>query len=139
MKTVIIIIIVSFLCSCKEESLDLISYNSEIFSGQDTLIYGEWKYSISYGGITGGPEIFSTSLLSIVPFGEYVAVSKNGEITKGKILIKDQDNGTEIQFCIDGLESKAGRLQSLNFHGPDSLILQEGCCDNFTHYYKRIK
>jgi hypothetical protein len=131
---------ISFI-SCKKENIEYINYNSEIFSGTDTLIYGEWKYLYSSGGFSGGQVIdIGVSLLSIKPIGDYASVSKDNKIFKGKILISGQEyNHTQIQFCQDGIKTNTAFLQTIYFNGPDTLILDDGCCDLYSHYYKRIK
>jgi hypothetical protein len=141
MKHLIIsLLIVISLISCKKDTIDPIEYDSEIFFGKDTLIYGEWKYIHSSGGFTGNSQIDrGISLLSIKPIGDFASISKDNNIIKGKIMIEGQMyNRTQIQFLRDGIRS-FGVYQTIEFNGSDTLILLDPCCDNYSDYYKRIK
>jgi hypothetical protein len=146
MKTRIWILLTTILfMSCSKEDVrnDYITYDSEIFSGSDSLIYGQWKYLYSSGGIGGGPEDFNILLLSIMPIGNYAIISNDNVTTTGKILIEDkQGDKTSIRFCKDGIKNNnqfVSLSQSIYFGGPDTLILVDPCCDLYSNYYKRIK
>jgi hypothetical protein len=147
MKTRIWILLTTVLfMSCSKEDVrnDYITYDSEIFSGTDTLIYGQWKYLYSSGGFGGGTkEDFGGFLLSIVPIGNYAMISKDNISTTGKILIEEkQGDNTSIRFCKDGIKNNTQYIslsQTIYFGGPDTLILVDPCCDLYSHYYKRIK
>jgi hypothetical protein len=134
-----LMIFISLIC-CKKDIIVPIEYDSEIFSGRDTLIYGEWKYIHSSGGFTGNSQIDKgISLLSIKPIGDFASISKDNNIIKGKIMIEGQMyNRTQIQFLQDGIRS-IGYLQTIEFNGSDTMILHDPCCDMYSDYYKRIK
>ena len=141
MKKILFILLVLISCySCKKEDVEYINYDSEIFEGNDTLIYGEWKYLYSIGGIAVHKIDKGMSILSIKPIGNYAAISKENDIVQGKILVIGQEyNHTEIQFCKDGIKPSLGLSQTLYFYGTDTLVLRDPCCDLYSDYYKRIK
>jgi hypothetical protein len=141
-KIISFLIIITFLCSCRKHNTgtDYITYDSEIFSGSDTLIYGEWKYLYSIGGIAVHRTDIGISLLSVVPVGDYAFVSKTNSVSKGKILLSGKEWGaTAIQFCDNGLNDLEAIRQIINFNGPDTLVLADSGYDMYSHYYKRIK
>lgn len=104
------------LTNCKKENPipKSIEYESEIFFGNDTLIYGEWKYLYSYGGFAGGKAERDFSILSIKPIGKFVMISKKNEVVKGIISIRGEKYGhTQIEFLEDyqnGLQRVRGFL-----------------------------
>lgn len=133
------------LTNCKKENPipKSIEYESEIFFGNDTLIYGEWKYLYSYGGFAGGKAERDFSILSIKPIGKFVMISKKNEVVKGIISIRGEKYGhTQIEFLEDyqnGLQRVRGFPVSIIFNHPDTLVFQEPCCDMYSNYYTRIK
>lgn len=141
MKTIISsLLTITLLISCEKKEPDYISYDSEIFSGSDTMIYGEWKYLYSTGGLAVHSIDIGVSILSVVPIGDYAFISKNNSISKGKLLMNGELwNHTAIRFCNNGINDNAAIQQLIMFNGPDTLILMDPAYDAYSHYYKRIK
>lgn len=144
-KLFVLLLSLALLPNCKKESPipENKEYESEIFSGQDTLIYGDWKYLYSYGGWGGSLNYQDISILSIKPIGKFVLISKKNEVAKGIISIGGVINDrTQILFfedCQNGIRKSLGFPLSMYFSHSDTLILEEPCCDMNTNYYARIK
>jgi hypothetical protein len=144
-KIFLLLLILALLSSCKKENPipESKEYESEIFSGQDTLIYGEWKYLYSYGGWAGSRIDKDISILSIKPIGKFVLISKKNEVTKGIIsILGEEHDRTKIVFLEDsqnGIKKTRGFPESIYFSHPDTLNLVEPCCDMYSNYYARIK
>ncbi|MGE5499402.1 MAG: hypothetical protein ACM3Q2_15075 [Syntrophothermus sp.] len=144
-KFLLLLLSTTFIISCKKENPIPVNkeYETEIFSGQDTLIYGEWKYLYSYGGWGGTRNNADISILSIRHIGKYAIIFNENDIAKGIIYVggKRYDR-TEIIFH---QEYQSGNKkiflfpQSIYFSHPDTLILEEPCCDMNTYYFARIK
>jgi hypothetical protein len=141
MKTYIFFLFIFFsFISCEKEKVEYLNYSSEIFSGQDTLIYGDWKYIYSGGGLDLSIIYLDNSILTIKPIGKYVSISKYNTVIEGKIQILGQEyNHTIVQFSPHGIKTFDIGSNTLYFVGTDTLLLQGRCCDNLSHYYKRIK
>lgn len=141
-KIICLLITFALLSGCRKDKgePEYITYDSEIFTGSDTLIYGEWKYLYSIGGIAVHKTDIGVSLLSVIPIGDYVFLFKDNTISKGKILVTGEVwNLTAIQFCNNGLNDRITAQQLISFRGSDTLVLEDSGYDLYSHYYKRIK
>lgn len=131
--------------SCKKENPIHVNkeYDTEIFSGRDTLIYGEWEYLYSNGGWGGTRNNADISILSITHIGKFAIISKENEIVKGIIYVAGKRyDRTEITFHQEYQSGDNKVLlfpQSIYFSHTDTLILEEPCCDMNTYYFARIK
>ena len=140
MKYLIIsLLIVISLISCKRDSLVPVEPESDMISGTDTLIFGEWRYLYSIGGYAGGRADKGDSLLIIKPIRDFTSISKENKIIAGRVVFKvHENNRTSVIFLHDGIRF-VGFLQSIEFNGPDSLTLQDPCCDMYSNFFTRIK
>jgi len=136
---IVLLLFASLYTSCKKDDSLPKEPESDILSGQDTLLYGEWKYINSSGGYAGGVIDRGKSLLVIKPERDFIAVSKDNMILSGKIVLKCiEDEPTSVAFLQNN--NKAIWLpQTIQFSGPDTLMLNDPCCDMYTDVYKRIK
>jgi hypothetical protein len=132
-------LVVLILFSCKKDDSLPSMPESDILSGSDTLLYGDWKYLNSFGGYAGGKIDKGISLLLIKPMDDFIIISKDNAIVNGKFVINNEQNSlTKILLLQNG--SKSIRLpQSIQFIGTDTLILNDPCCDMYSDTYKRIK
>jgi hypothetical protein len=151
-RLVTILILVIFSAGCERYDfsypvvengeIDYINYNSEIFSGNDTLIYGDWRYLFSIGGYYVPLQRIDKgySILSIKPIGNYAKINKENNVDWGKILVLGQKyNHLRIQFCRSGIKPEWTLYYTLSFNRSDTLVLDDSACDGYADYYKRIK
>jgi hypothetical protein len=136
---IITFMIILSLISCKRDNFIPIEPESDIISGTDTLIFGEWKYLHSFGGWGGSLIDKGDSLLILKPVRDFVAISKENKTIEGRMVFRVYENDlTKIIFLQGGTKS-VGYPQSIQFNGADTLILNDPCCDMYSDYYKRIK
>lgn len=140
MKYIILsLLIVISLISCKKDKFVPTEPESDIISGTDTLIYGEWRYMYSFGGWGGSHIDKGDSLLTLKPMRDFISISKENKIIDGRIVFKVRENNwTSIIFLQDGIRI-VGYPQSIELNGPDSLILHDPCCDMYSDIFTRIK
>lgn len=145
MRNIIILlaILISFSCAKEKETVpEYINYDSEIFTGNDTLIYGHWTFLNSYSAWNGqiswdGPDMI------IRPIGIYEYLTKDLTIIqRGKIDTIRTGYNVMINFCSNGYKP-ASNVQifylGFNFHGPDTLVIYLPGGDTWSRYYLRIK
>ncbi len=131
--------LISFSCAREKEIVpEYINYNSEIFYGNDTLIYGEWEYLHIYRSWAVNEK------LNIFPIGNFKRYLDNELFATGKIdTIFRQNHVVKLAFCADGLKPAYQAIlnyKNFRFQGPDTLIFYlKGCYDCSDAYYKRIK
>jgi hypothetical protein len=137
---IILAIIVSFSCTKKKEPIpELIKYDSEIFSGNDSLIYGNWTYLFTrslwfhdeWDTVTG----IDVPDLVIQPIGNYTLSLKNQITESGKIdtlyFSKKIDsinyiNRLAIRFCKNGIKIPTWDpppFRFFEFLGSDTLYM----------------
>jgi hypothetical protein len=144
MRNITILLILLFPCSCAEEKQEFIEkevpviYNSEIFYGNDALIYGKWH---NPNWIFCKPEY---DVIDISPIANYRKYYKGELIQTGKIdTLLRNDHGMQIAFCPDGITSNLKNIYAyfnFRFQGLDTFFLYHpGCEDCVGPTYTRIK
>lgn len=121
MRKITILLILLFTCSCNEENNEfvekevLFNYNSEIFYGNNALIYGKWKNKYWFLSI---PEY---DVIDINPIANYKKYFKEELIETGKIdTLLRNDYGMQIAFCPNGITSNIKNIYAyFNFRFQD--------------------
>ncbi len=160
MRYTIIILAILILFSCakeKEPIPELIKYDSEIFSGNDSLIYGNWTYLFTrslwlhdqWDTVTG----IDVPDLVIQAIGNYTLylnnqITESGKIDtlyfSNKIDSINYINRLSIRFCKNGIKTLPEDPPSFKFFeflGPDTLYMYlVGIKEIQQNYYiRRIK
>lgn len=111
MKSSIIYLLVFIsLFACKKENIEYINHDSEIFTGDDSLIYGNWEYlyTIDYGGWRGGSMKTNQnrSPINIKPIDNYESLQGEHIISTGKIdtVGHDYNNNLKVIFYPNGIK-----------------------------------
>lgn len=144
---VLILSLVLISLSCEKESdIILKYYDSEIFSGNDKQIYGNWKYlyTLSGGGFAGTYSKVDNHLpsLKIKAIGYYEKFREDTILTKGKIEILGQfNNHLLVRFCPNGESNPEIASQIIYTRNVDTLITGWAFYTDFFYneYYKREK
>jgi hypothetical protein len=144
MRNTLILFILLATLSCGKDKKEIIEikmpiiYNSEIFNGNDSLIYGKWE-SLSFMNVS-----WPKHDLIINPVGNYEKIFEILPVESGKFdTLKRSTYGIRIAFCQDGITSNIKNLLqyfNFRFQGSDTLILyRPHFNDAYEPYYKRIK
>ena len=143
MQKIIIIILISFF-SCKKDKAEYVNHESEILSGHDTLIYGNWEYLYTWGS-SGGLYKINNGIpsINIKPIDNY-EIYRDGEILeKGKIDTLGHSNDYLLLiFYPNAIVDPNRFLKYLSTCQIDTLIIgtRFGKYDALSRdYYKRIK
>lgn len=141
-----IVILISFSCTRKENVTEYINYDSEIFSGVDTLIYGRWEYLYTWsgGGFTGVKTKSDKKLpvINIKPIGNYGLIREENILETGKIdTLGHIYQHFVVQFCQAGIKCQEPDPHIIYTLRSDTLIIGLGkFSDMFDNdFYKRIK
>ena len=151
MRNIIILTILIIASSCaKEKELiqEYINYDSEIFSGRDTLLYGNWVHvplNVIIAKLNESDIPYETHLrLNITPIGNFERFYNDTLTSKGKLdTLHFDDHSKAIRFCKNGIKTQrytAPGFYYFNFTGTDILSFYGvGVADGGEDYYIRIK
>ena len=143
-KVLFLLIIITLFSSCMKEKKEYINHDSEIFTGNDTLLFGDWEYLFSWegGGYTGATNKINDYLseLSITPIDNYAVIDNGVVIFTGKIDIAGYlDDQLQIIFYPYGIKSSEYYFPRTFKFIADTLILDFGTHSDFYRddYYLR--
>jgi hypothetical protein len=139
----ILLLIISFSCK-KKDAIETINYDSEIFSGFDTLIYGKWDYLYTYSGdyVLSKSDLNLPSL-SFTHIANYEKLQEGNILENGKIIVLSNSSNitsskgylvVSLQFCPNGISNSKAYVQSLSFSNSGTLTINSGWT---SHYFNR--
>ncbi|MBN1819718.1 MAG: hypothetical protein JW833_03335 [Prolixibacteraceae bacterium] len=152
--TFIIFILAGLFTACNEETIEIPQefnalypnkyFDSEIFSGHDSIIYGRWKIFDISGGFHGSGYEINFDYLVIKKIGIYGYIRNDSLLEYGKMVAVPQfpvQPSLLVNFEKDAYSySFLGVGEKyVHFGGNDTLHLYSPCCDGYNYHFKRVK
>ena len=117
-------------------------YSIEIFSSQNSKIYGKWNLKEISGGIHGNGYEPNFDYLEARNIGIYGLIRNDSLLEFGKISIDEQNVESLLIKLIPDINSDTFLFDSekyVDLYGNDTLVFLAPCCDRFNYHFIRTE